>query len=93
MPVAGFGGGAFCWDPRTLCWGQLSQVQVGDVSIFWKCSFCFVALRLPGGQAGYLMYYTRNQMLVTFDWLKSSLFGRDMTSLLYVYAFEQCYTS
>jgi hypothetical protein len=30
----------------------LSQVQVGDVPMFWKCRFCFVALRVPGGQTG-----------------------------------------
>jgi NADH dehydrogenase FAD-containing subunit len=55
----------------------LSQVQVGDVPIFsYFGSVAFVLWR-----SVYLVKQvaTRNRMLVTFDWLKSSLFGRDMT--------------
>ena len=55
----------------------LSQVQVGDVPVLSKA-----------GKAGYLLWRsvylvkqvaTRNRVLVTFDWIKSAIFGRDIT--------------
>mmetsp|Transcript_48940 Transcript_48940/g.118501 ORF Transcript_48940/g.118501 Transcript_48940/m.118501 type:complete len:724 (+) Transcript_48940:2882-5053(+) len=55
----------------------LSQVQLGDVPIFsYFGSVAFVLWR-----SVYLVKQvaTRNRVLVTFDWIKSALFGRDMT--------------
>jgi NADH dehydrogenase FAD-containing subunit len=55
----------------------LSQVQLGDVPIFsYFGSVAFVLWR-----SVYLVKQvaTRNRVLVTFDWIKSTLFGRDMT--------------
>mmetsp|Transcript_17288 Transcript_17288/g.31930 ORF Transcript_17288/g.31930 Transcript_17288/m.31930 type:complete len:735 (-) Transcript_17288:75-2279(-) len=56
---------------------SLAQVQVGDVPVFsyWG-SVAFVLWR-----SVYLVKQvaTRNRVLVTFDWLKSAVFGRDMT--------------
>lgn len=57
----------------------LSQVQVGQVPILaWAGSVAFVLWR-----SVYLVKQvaTRNRVLVTFDWIKSSLFGRDTTRL------------
>jgi NADH dehydrogenase FAD-containing subunit len=57
----------------------LSQVQLGDVPIL-----------SVGGSVSYLLWRsvylvkqvaTRNRILVTFDWVKSRLFGRDITRL------------
>ncbi|CAB9512827.1 Internal alternative NAD(P)H-ubiquinone oxidoreductase A1, mitochondrial [Seminavis robusta] len=57
----------------------LSQVQVGEVSVVSKA-----------GSIGFLLWRsvylvkqvaTRNRVLVTFDWIKSSVFGRDITRL------------
>jgi len=57
----------------------LSQVQLGDVPIL-----------SVAGSVSYLLWRsvylvkqvaTRNRILVTFDWLKSKLFGRDVTRL------------
>ena len=57
----------------------LSQVQLGDVPIL-----------SVGGSVSYLLWRsvylvkqvaTRNRVLVTFDWWKSKLFGRDITRL------------
>lgn len=55
----------------------LSQVQVGDFPLFaYSGSVAFVLWR-----SVYLVKQvaTKNRVLVTFDWVKSSLFGRDMT--------------
>jgi NADH dehydrogenase FAD-containing subunit len=55
----------------------LSQVQLGDVHVFsYFGSVAFVLWR-----SVYLVKQvaTRNRVLVTFDWIKSALFGRDMT--------------
>lgn len=55
----------------------LSQVQVGDVPVVSKA-----------GSIGFLLWRsvylvkqvaTRNRVLVTFDWIKSAIFGRDIT--------------
>jgi len=57
----------------------LSQVQLGDVSVFkWAGSVAFVLWR-----SVYLVKQvaTKNRVLVTFDWIKSALFGRDVTRL------------
>mmetsp|Transcript_6116 Transcript_6116/g.12256 ORF Transcript_6116/g.12256 Transcript_6116/m.12256 type:complete len:703 (+) Transcript_6116:114-2222(+) len=57
----------------------LSQVQIGDVPVFsYTGSVAFVLWR-----SVYLVKQvaTRNRILVTFDWLKSALFGRDTTRL------------
>lgn len=55
----------------------LTQVQLGDVPLFsYFGSIAFVLWR-----SVYLVKQvaTRNRVLVTFDWIKSSIFGRDMT--------------
>lgn len=55
----------------------LPQVQVGDFPLFaYSGSVAFVLWR-----SVYLVKQvaTKNRILVTFDWFKSSLFGRDMT--------------
>ena len=57
----------------------LSQVQIGDVPVFsYAGSVAFVLWR-----SVYLVKQvaTRNRVLVTFDWIKSALFGRDTTRL------------
>lgn len=57
----------------------LSQVQIGDVPIFsYAGSVAFILWR-----SVYLVKQvaTRNRILVTFDWFKSALFGRDVTRL------------
>ena len=57
----------------------LSQIQIGDVPIFsYAGSVAFVLWR-----SVYLVKQvaTRNRVLVTFDWIKSALFGRDITRL------------
>lgn len=57
----------------------LSQVQLGDFPIFkFAGSVSFVLWR-----SVYLVKQvaTKNRMLVTFDWIKSFLFGRDITRL------------
>uniref|UniRef100_A0A7R9W8S1 External alternative NADH-ubiquinone oxidoreductase-like C-terminal domain-containing protein n=1 Tax=Pseudictyota dubia TaxID=2749911 RepID=A0A7R9W8S1_9STRA len=57
----------------------LSQVQIGEFPVLaWAGSVAFVLWR-----SVYLVKQvaTRNRMLVTFDWIKSVLFGRDMTRL------------
>ena len=57
----------------------LSQVQVGDVPVFsYAGSVAFLLWR-----SVYLVKQvaTRNRVLVTFDWIKSALFGRDITRL------------
>lgn len=57
----------------------LSQVELGDFPIFsYAGSISFVLWR-----SVYLVKQvaTRNRVLVTFDWIKSSLFGRDITRL------------
>ncbi len=57
----------------------LSQVQLGDIPIF-----------AYAGSIGYILWRsvylvkqvaTRNRVLVTFDWIKSAIFGRDITRL------------
>jgi len=55
----------------------LSQVQIGDFPLFsYFGSVAFVLWR-----SVYLVKQvaTRNRVLVTFDWMKSAIFGRDMT--------------
>ena len=55
----------------------LTQVKLGDVPVFsYFGSIAFVLWR-----SVYLVKQvaTRNRVLVSFDWLKSALFGRDMT--------------
>jgi len=55
----------------------LSQIQVGDFPLFaYSGSVAFLLWR-----SVYLVKQvaTKNRLLVTFDWIKSSLFGRDMT--------------
>lgn len=55
----------------------LTQVQIGDFPLFsYFGSIAFVLWR-----SVYLVKQvaTRNRILVTFDWIKSSIFGRDMT--------------
>lgn len=57
----------------------LTQVEIGDVPIFsYAGSISFVLWR-----SVYLVKQvaTRNRVLVTFDWLKSAIFGRDITRL------------
>jgi len=57
----------------------LSQVQIGDVPVFsYAGSVAFLLWR-----SVYLVKQvaTRNRVLVTFDWIKSALFGRDITRL------------
>lgn len=57
----------------------LSQIQIGDVPIgSYAGSTSFVLWR-----SVYLVKQvaTRNRVLVTFDWIKSSVFGRDITRL------------
>jgi NADH dehydrogenase FAD-containing subunit len=57
----------------------LSQVELGDVPIFsYAGSVAFILWR-----SVYLVKQvaTRNRVLVTFDWIKSALFGRDITRL------------
>lgn len=57
----------------------LSQIQIGDVPIgSYAGSTSFVLWR-----SVYLVKQvaTRNRVLVTFDWIKSSIFGRDITRL------------
>ena len=57
----------------------LSQVQIGDTPIFsYAGSVAFVLWR-----SVYLVKQvaTRNRVLVTFDWFKTLLFGRDVTRL------------
>lgn len=57
----------------------LSQVELGSVPIFsYAGSISFVLWR-----SVYLVKQvaTRNRVLVTFDWLKTSFFGRDITRL------------
>ena len=57
----------------------LSQIQIGNVPIFsYTGSVAFVLWR-----SVYLVKQvaTRNRILVTFDWIKSALFGRDTTRL------------
>jgi len=57
----------------------LTQVQVGNVPVFsYAGSVAFVLWR-----SVYLVKQvaTRNRVLVTFDWIKSYLFGRDITRL------------
>lgn len=57
----------------------LSQVELGDVPIFsYAGSIAFILWR-----SVYLVKQvaTRNRVLVTFDWLKTYLFGRDITRL------------
>lgn len=56
---------------------SLAQVQVGDYPLFsYFGSIAFVLWR-----SVYLVKQvaTRNRVLVTFDWIKSAIFGRDMT--------------
>ena len=57
----------------------LSQVQVGERRLLSEA-----------GSTGFLLWRsvyivkqvaTRNRVLVTFDWLKTALFGRDITRL------------
>jgi NADH dehydrogenase FAD-containing subunit len=55
----------------------LSQVQIGDVPLF--SYFGSVAFLLWRSVYLVKQVATRNRVLVTFDWIKSSLFGRDMT--------------
>jgi hypothetical protein len=55
-------------------------VQLGDVPIFlYAGSVAFVLWR----PVYYLVKQvaTRNRVLMTFDWMKSALFGRDVTLL------------
>jgi NADH dehydrogenase len=57
----------------------LSQVQIGDVPVFsYAGSIAFVLWR-----SVYLVKQvaTRNRLLVTVDWVKSAMFGRDTTRL------------
>jgi NADH:ubiquinone reductase (H+-translocating) len=57
----------------------LSQVQIGDVPIGkYAGNAAFILWR-----SVYLVKQvaTRNRVLVTFDWLKSAIFGRDITRL------------
>lgn len=57
----------------------LTQVQLGDVPIAsYAGSVAFILWR-----SVYLVKQvaTRNRVLVTFDWVKSSMFGRDLTRL------------
>mmetsp|Transcript_27601 Transcript_27601/g.63974 ORF Transcript_27601/g.63974 Transcript_27601/m.63974 type:complete len:600 (-) Transcript_27601:255-2054(-) len=57
----------------------LSQVQVGDVNLLsWAGSVGFLLWR-----SVYLVKQvaTKNRVLVTFDWIKSAIFGRDITRL------------
>jgi NADH dehydrogenase FAD-containing subunit len=57
----------------------LSQIQVGDVPIrSYAGSTLFVLWWFV-----YLMKQvaTRNRFLITFDWIKTYLFGRDITRL------------
>lgn len=57
----------------------LSEIQIGDVPILsYAGSISFVLWR-----SVYLVKQvaTRNRMLVTFDWIKSAIFGRDVTRL------------
>lgn len=57
----------------------LSQVQIGNVPVFsYAGSVAFVLWR-----SVYLVKQvaTRNRVLVTLDWIKSALFGRDTTRL------------
>jgi len=57
----------------------LTQVQMGDINLFaWAGSVAYLLWR-----SVYLVKQvaTRNRVLVTFDWIKSSLFGRDITRL------------
>jgi NADH dehydrogenase FAD-containing subunit len=57
----------------------LSQVQVGDVPVFkYGGSVAFILWR-----SVHLVKQvaTKNRVLVTFDWIKSAIFGRDMTRL------------
>ena len=57
----------------------LSQVELGDVPVFsYAGSVAFILWR-----SVYLVKQvaTRNRVLVTFDWIKSALFGRDITRL------------
>ena len=57
----------------------LTQVQLGDVPIFNYAGNVAFAL----WRSVYLVKQvaTRNRALVTFDWVKSELFGRDITRL------------
>jgi NADH dehydrogenase FAD-containing subunit len=55
----------------------LSQIQIGDFPLFsYFGSIAYVLWR-----SVYLVKQvaTRNRVLVTFDWIKSAIFGRDMT--------------
>ena len=57
----------------------LSQVEIGDVPILsYAGSISFILWR-----SVYLVKQvaTRNRVLVTFDWIKSFIFGRDVTRL------------
>ena len=57
----------------------LSQVQVGDARVgAWAGSAAFLLWR-----SVYIVKQvaTRNRVLVTFDWVKTALFGRDITRL------------
>ena len=57
----------------------LSQVQVGDARVgAWAGSAAFILWR-----SVYIVKQvaTRNRVLVTFDWVKTALFGRDITRL------------
>jgi NADH dehydrogenase FAD-containing subunit len=57
----------------------LSQVELGNMPIFrYAGSISYVLWR-----SVYLVKQvaTRNRILVTFDWLKTYLFGRDITRL------------
>ena len=57
----------------------LTQVELGDVSVFsYVGSVAFVLWR-----SVYLVKQvaSRNRILITFDWVKSALFGRDVTRL------------
>lgn len=57
----------------------LSEIQIGDVPILsYAGSISFILWR-----SVYLVKQvaTRNRMLVTFDWIKSAIFGRDVTRL------------
>jgi NADH dehydrogenase FAD-containing subunit len=57
----------------------LSQIQLGNIPVFsYAGSVAFVLWR-----SVYLVKQvaTRNRVLVTFDWIKTALFGRDVTRL------------
>jgi NADH dehydrogenase FAD-containing subunit len=57
----------------------LTQVQLGDVPVFsYAGSVAFVLWR-----SVYLVKQvaSRNRILITFDWIKSAIFGRDVTRL------------